>query len=286
MAPIRRGFIDIAEGQVHFRAAGPEPAAGGPRPLLVFHGSPGSSKQLERFIAAMGETRPVIGLDTMGLGDSSPPAQEDADMAYFADAAFRAATALGLGPVDLFGSHTGARIAVEYSIARPRSVGKMVLDGMSAQVTAQGLDYAKTLDKRHYIDQTGTHWHMAWQTLRDAYLFSPHNKLVAESVRPVGLPPLERLHAHICEILKGIRTSHHAYIAAVLYDSPARLPLVAVPTLAIAARNDTPYPHLDGVVKLIPGCAKMEHPHPNPETLATDAETADLAKMVAGWLDS
>lgn len=286
MAAIRRGFIDIAEGQVHFRAAGPEPQPDGQRPLLVFHGSPGSSKQLERFIAAMGETRPVLGFDTMGLGDSSPPAHDNADMAYFADAAFRAAKALGLDRVDLFGSHTGARIAVEYAIARPDAVGRMVLDGMSAQVTAQGRDYASTLDKRHYIDQTGTHWHVAWQTLRDAYLFSPHNKLVAESVRPVGLPPLDRLDAHICEILKGIRTSHHAYIAAVLYDSPARLPLVRVPTLAIAARNDTPFPHLDGVSKLIPGCVKMEHPHPNPETLATDAETADLARMVAGWLDS
>lgn len=58
-----------------------------------------------------------------------------------------------------------------------------------------------------------------------------------------------------------------------------------VPTLAIAARNDTPYLHLDGVVRLIPGSVKMEYPHDNPETLATDAETAALARMVAGWLD-
>lgn len=226
MAAIRRGFADISEGQVHFRAAGPDPRAGGPRPLLVFHGSPGSSKQLERLIAAMGETRPVFGFDTMGLGDSSPPPRDDVDMAYFADAAFRAAVALGLGGVDLYGSHTGARIAVEYAIAQQGAVGKMVLDGMSAAVTPQGRDYAATLDKRHYIDQVGTHWHVAWQTLRDAYLFSPYNRLTAASVRPVGLPPLDRLHAHICEILKGIHTSHIAYAAAVLYDSPARLPRV------------------------------------------------------------
>ncbi|NQV81127.1 MAG: hypothetical protein HQ495_11280, partial [Alphaproteobacteria bacterium] len=45
------------------------------------------------------------------------------------------------------------------------------------------------------------------------------------------------------------------------------------------------YAHLDGVAALVPGCAKMEHPHDNPETLATTEETQALAKVLADWLD-
>ena len=47
-----------------------------------------------------------------------------------------------------------------------------------------------------------------------------------------------------------------------------------------------PYSSLNGVAKLVPNCTKMEHPHDNPETLATAEETVALAKMLAGWLDA
>ena len=281
MMETTRGFIDIDEGQVHYRAAGQ-----GGTPLVMFHGSPGSSKMLDRLILALGQTRQVIALDTMGQGDSSAPARDDVDMAYFADAARRALDALGgFETVDVFGTHTGARIATEFAIHYPRRTRKMILDGMSAAVTAQGRDYAKTLDKRHLVDQVGTQFFNAWTSLRDGYLFWPGTSRDAAHRRPTGLPPLDRLHDHVVDILKGFRTSHHAYIAAVTYPSADRLPLIAVPTLAVCARNDVPYPNLDAVAALAPGCSKMEHPYDNPETLATAEETRALAEMLAEWLD-
>ncbi|MDA0368238.1 MAG: alpha/beta hydrolase [Proteobacteria bacterium] len=280
MEPVR-GFIDIDEGQVHYRTAGH-----GGTPLVMFHGSPGSSKMLSRLMSALGETRHVIALDTMGQGDSSAPARDNVDMAYFADAACRGLDAYGgMDQVDVFGTHTGARIATEFAIHHPQRTRKLVLDGMSAAVTPQGLDYAKTLDKRHLVDQVGTQFFNTWTSLRDGYLFWPATARDAAHRRPTGLPPLDRLHDHVVDILKGFRTSHHAYIAAVTYPSPDRLPLITVPTLAVCARNDVPYAHLDGVADLVPGCAKMAHPHDNPETLATTEETQALAKMLADWLD-
>ncbi|MSO65297.1 MAG: alpha/beta hydrolase [Alphaproteobacteria bacterium] len=284
---IERGFIDIAEGQVHYRAGG---EAGGAavrrRPLVLFHGSPGSTKQMERLIAALGTTRPVIALDTLGMGDSSPPAREDADMVYFADAARRALTAHGVtGKVDLLGHHTGARIATEFAIAWPEWVGKMILDGMSAEITDQAREYAKSLDRRHLVDQVGTQFFVIWNTLRDQYLFRPYTKRLAANVRPNGLPPLDHFHDHVVEILKGIGTSHVAYRAAVLYDSPERLPLIKVPTLATCAREDSPFAALDRVAELVPGCTKLVQPQANAENLATDEEIRGLATVFADWLD-
>ena len=37
---IRRGFLDVAGGQVHYRECG----TGGPRPLILMHPSPGSGR--------------------------------------------------------------------------------------------------------------------------------------------------------------------------------------------------------------------------------------------------
>ncbi len=278
---LTHGFIDIEEGQVHYRTAGQ-----GGTPLVMFHGSPGSSKMLNRLIAALGETRQVIALDTMGQGDSSSPARDDVDMAYFADAARRALDSLGrFDRVDLFGTHTGARIATEFAIHNAARTRKVILDGMSAAVTGQSREYAATLDKRHLVDQVGSQFFNAWTSLRDAYLFYPATARDAAHRRPTGLPPLDRLNDHVVEILKGFRTSHHAYIAAVTYPSPERLPLLTAPTLAVCAPNDVPYPHLEGVLDLLPNGKRIDYPHDNPETLATDSENRALAKMLAEWLD-
>ena len=42
---IRRGFVDVPHGQMHYRTVGEGP------PLLFLHASPGSSKQLEKLIS-------------------------------------------------------------------------------------------------------------------------------------------------------------------------------------------------------------------------------------------
>lgn len=104
-ASVRRGFADIAEGQMHYRIARPaEPT--GRRPLVMFGGAAESARSMLRLIARIGETRTTVGFDCLGQGDSSPPRAADVDMAYFADAAARAIDALGpeFAKVDAFGT--------------------------------------------------------------------------------------------------------------------------------------------------------------------------------------
>ena len=85
---VKRAFADIAEGQIHYRVAGLDREA--LPPLVMFHGSPGSSWALAGLVEALGETRTTVAFDTLGQGDSCAPARDDADMAYFAGAAARA----------------------------------------------------------------------------------------------------------------------------------------------------------------------------------------------------
>ena len=75
---IVRGFVDIAEGQVHYRQAGSSPP--GQPPLVMFHASPGSAKSLEPLMQVLASRRRVIALDTLGNGDSCAPHPENPDL--------------------------------------------------------------------------------------------------------------------------------------------------------------------------------------------------------------
>jgi len=61
---LTRGFADTSVGQVHYRAAKPQGAVS-TRPLVMFHGSPSSSRSLARLVACLGDQRCVIAFDTM-----------------------------------------------------------------------------------------------------------------------------------------------------------------------------------------------------------------------------
>src|SRR5690606_17539135 len=108
---IDRAFVRIEEGLVHYRRL-----AGEGHPLMMFHPSPNSSRGLMPVMQALrsaGCRADMHAIDTLGNGDSAPPRPdlEAPGIEYFADAMARVMDALGLDSVDLYGMHTGARIA-------------------------------------------------------------------------------------------------------------------------------------------------------------------------------
>ena len=60
---MKRGFVDVPDGQAHYRALG-DPA----RPALVMlHGSPGSGYSLMPLARHLARGRHVVAIDTLGL---------------------------------------------------------------------------------------------------------------------------------------------------------------------------------------------------------------------------
>jgi pimeloyl-ACP methyl ester carboxylesterase len=247
MPEVRRGFVDTADGQVHYREAG----AGG-TPLVMLHPSPGSAKMLEPLIAALAARRRVLGLDTLGNGDSSAPRAQDPDLAVFVRGHVRALDALGLQSFDLYGSHTGANLACEIAIAHPGRVRRLILDGVSLYAPAERAEMLERYALPVKIDHFGSQIHFLWSFVREAYLFWPWYKPDAAHARRVGLPDAEALHDKAVEVLKAARTYHLSYRAAIAYDKEARLPLVRVPTLLACARSDMLFEYFERVKALMP----------------------------------
>jgi pimeloyl-ACP methyl ester carboxylesterase len=233
MVQVRRGFVKMAEGQVHYRTSlGPNGEAPDATPLVVLHAAPAASGVLSKFVAAMGERRPVYALDSLGMGDSSPPAPADPDAAYFADATFRALDGLGIETFDLHGILTGCRAAVEMSLQNPARVRKLVVDRMGVLSDEMRDEWLEKFCPPVALDDLGGQFRFAWHFVRDEFMYFPWYKRDAENRMMRNLPTPDHLHNKVIEMLKGIQTYHLFIRAGLRYPAAQKLPQITVPTLA------------------------------------------------------
>jgi pimeloyl-ACP methyl ester carboxylesterase len=274
---LRRGFADVPGGQVHFREAG----RGQGRALVLIHASPGSSLMLAPLIAAFGETRHAIGLDTAGNGDSAVAMAEAPDIAAFAACHLAALDALGIAAFDLYGTHTGASIAAEIAIAAPDRVRRLILDGVGMYTPAEQADMLARYAPAMRPDLQAQYLMWAWHFVRDTFVFWPWYRTDAAHRRPTGLPPAEALHEKLVELLKAITTYHRSYRAAIANDKRARFPLIRVPTLAACARTDMLAGMFEEFCALIPHAERALTPG-----IGTPEALAETVAVFARFLDS
>jgi pimeloyl-ACP methyl ester carboxylesterase len=273
---IKRGFVDIPDGQIHYRHCG----AGGARPIVLLHASPGSAKTLEPMLRRFGATRRTIAPDTMGNGDSTPPRRPSPALPDFAAGTLAAIDALGLAEFDLYGTHTGAAIATEIAIAVPQRVRHLVLDGVSLYSDTEIAEMLARYAPEIVIDHEGRHISWIWHFVRDTYSFFPWYKRDAAHARTVGLPPPDVLHDKFVEVIKAARSYHFSYRAAIGHNKRARLPLIRVPTLVACARSDMLFKWHDEVCALVAGCAKLET-----DGIGSDAAADATVRAIAQFLD-
>jgi pimeloyl-ACP methyl ester carboxylesterase len=253
-AGVRRRFVTIEEGDVHVRVA--ESKASGTLPLLMIHASPASSLPLVGLMRELSSGRNVYAPDTLGNGDSAPPAPAVPEIAYYADATARVIDALGLERVDVYGSHTGAHTAVELALARPDRVNRIVLDGigMFDRDTKEALlaKYAPEVE----ADMIGGQLAWAWHFVRDQTLFFPYFRRDADHRRPIDMAPPGVLHAITVDVLRALSTYHLAYRAAFRHPDTERLPLLRHRTLVMADDSDPLAAGLDRAFELTPNAER------------------------------
>ena len=231
-----RAFCRIAEGQVHYRVVHGDPAKA---PIVLLHASPSSSRStapLAQALAPFGRT--VIAPDTLGNGDSPPPAVAEPDIAYFADSVVRLMDALGYDQFIPYGSHTGARIACELAAAYPERVPAAIFDGIKEydDETRDRIiaNYAPVVKP----DDHGTHMVWAFHFVRDQALYFPHFERNPDHRLPGFMPPAEALHHGALDVLKALDTYAKPYIAAFRYRALQRLPLIKGRVLFMKAERE------------------------------------------------
>lgn len=269
---VKRNFLEIADGEVHYREAG---RRNGRLPFVMLHPGPTSSHVLVPLMELLGEDRWIVAPDIMGMGDSDPPAVDDPDMAYFARSVFRFLDALGIERFDLWGSVTGARCAVEMSLLAPERINRLYIELLQQKNDAHT---RKLLEDHHAPkitpDHYGSHFHVLWALTRDQFLFYPWFEPSAARRRPSGLVSPDLLHEKMVELLKSARSYHLALNVAVRYPNDEKLAQVRVPVVGSA-----------DLAKVLPGVTVRRQLCGSP-AFASAADVEAAATEILGLLNA
>jgi pimeloyl-ACP methyl ester carboxylesterase len=233
---IDRAFIRIKEGLVHYRYCGADTP--GKLPLYMIHASPASAANLVPLMGELGGNRRVIAPDTLGNGDSAPPALDAPDMDYYADSVARVLDALKLDKVDVFGSHTGAHIGTELAIRHPSRVRRLIFDGIGMFSAEDKKDFLANYAPEMAPDEFGRQLIWAWHFVRDQTLFFPYFRKDPKHARNQKVPSPAAIHGIVVDVLKALTTYHKGYRAAFRHADRERLPLITQPTFCAASADD------------------------------------------------
>lgn len=252
---IEKAYAQIAEGQLHLRRkSGRE----GAQSLVMMHASPSSSLSLEPLMGALGTQHDLFAFDTPCNGQSCAPAHDAPAMADFAEMiarGFKALRSKGLGrerPA-LYGTHTGAHIALEWALARPSEVRALVIDGVALLDDETRAEFLENYAPKQVPSDTGAQFHWAWNFMRDQMLFFPHYKKDYNTLRDGGTLDSEILHSLTVEVLHQLKVYHLPYEAVFRHDVREALQKVSVPTLIIGDKESALDPATTEVSELVPG---------------------------------
>lgn len=242
-----RMYVQTPRGRVHCRVR-----RGGERTVFALASAPGSTEPLTPLLDRLGERFTVIAPDYLGNGLSDKP-ESGIDIHWIASSILELADALGVDAFDLWGTHTGALVALEISLMAPDRVGRAVLEApilLGAAETEQILAH-------YFHDITETDWgdHVlrAWNLRRDMFLFWPWFTRSRATGRTIGVPDVRTLHRWTVGLLQSGRTYPLTYRAAFEYPTAARLPGMTVPSLICAGPADMLAAGLEGAGRLTPG---------------------------------
>lgn len=288
---LTRDYIDARHGQLHIRTCRPGRRPGpAVLPVLLLHANPGSGEGLEPLLGALGRQRQAVAVDLPGHGRSDPlPAaqRQAATLAgSYVPVLLQALDTLHLDRVDVYGTHTGAGLAVELAIAEPRRVRSLVLDGVPlfdddpALVSAVLAEYFVDLNP----DRHGSHLVRAWNVTRDMALWWPWFRQEVDAIRdvePYPDPTLQRVTADMLRSLPGYDIS---YRAAWTWRGTERLPLVTQPVLVGSGPNDPLRAMTPRATALLR--AGRQTPFPAPGPASADELARRIGEFTEGLADA
>ncbi|WP_407493789.1 alpha/beta fold hydrolase [Pseudooceanicola sp. MF1-13] len=251
--PVIRRTVDVAGRVHHIRILGQGPA------VVLLHLSPRSSVQVLPLAQMLADRFTVICPDTPGYGQSEPLALARPEIADLADATAALIAALNLDAPTLYGTHTGAEIALELAVRHPALCTRVVVDGLPLFTRQE-----KEEQLRFYLPRFDTVWsgeHMAalWARVRDQLMFYPWYAHGEANRLRFDPPPIEFHDQVIADLLAaGVAdTPNYAtgYGAAFRYDAHAAAKIAATQNLDvkyICREDDLLFPHLARVTEVAP----------------------------------
>lgn len=213
-----------ASSKIHFKVYGSGP------PIALFHPSPNSSQLMHGLAEELAARFTVICPDTPGYGASPKLAKLNPDMKDYAEAFRSLFEELGFESIALYGSATGAQIAIRYGIEYPDHVSHLFLDN-TAHFTEE--ERQQVLEN-YFPDLTpradGKHLVMLWDMVSSLFQYFPWCFKDEEHKLNGPIPPPDVLQTIVLDYLKAGKDYDLAYKAAFNHEKIDFIQLLKVPT--------------------------------------------------------
>jgi len=239
---IRRAYLQHADTrQTHYRRAGTG------EPLILLHPSPLSSSWMEPVMFALQRMVDAIAPDSPGYGASDPlpgtaaqhgeyerQCDSTDDLTPYIQWLHEFILALGFRQVGLYGSATGAQIAIEFARAYPEAARFLVLDNV-AHFTA---DERERMLEHYFSDLApradGSHLKAAWAMVRGLQQWFPwYRQDEAHRIAEPGAVLPEVTQAMLVDHLRAGSGYARAYRAAMRNEDASRVQGIAIPVRII-----------------------------------------------------
>ncbi len=217
---VRRGYFECRYGQLHVHNAIP-PGGGFEEgtPQLCIHHAGSSGRIFEKFLARAGRDRSVYAPDLPGAGESDP-APTRPSMADYAAAVGDFLESMRFRQIDVLGYQTGAFVAAELAITRPKQIRRVVM--VSVPVLN---DSDRDVFRRGPAApaEDGSHLMSEWRRIQDTY---------GSSVA------LELRTRELADRLRNSVQTSWSLAAAQQYSARERLSLVPQSVLVLRPRDE------------------------------------------------
>jgi pimeloyl-ACP methyl ester carboxylesterase len=238
---MRRRFLQVGTRRVHYLRAGEGP------PAVLIHSSPANAFLLQPEIDYLARMYTVFAFDTPGFGLSQALPMQDVTVADLADALAETLEAIAMPRCPVFGSHTGAAIALELAVRHPARVSGVVLDGVPAFTEAESATLFADYFRQIPVTDLGSQYAAAWTRFRDQSIWFPWSSRLPENLNGYDLGPKESTHHWVSMYFIAADTYEPAYRAALLHYGPKALEAAAaleVPAIYTATDTDMLFPHM------------------------------------------
>ena len=217
-------FVTVENKKLHFYMMGKGPA------LVMLHPSPSSGETLLPLAKHLTSHYTIFCIDTPGYGKSDALTETPTNLSDYTTFLFQAFKKIGLSKPAIYGSATGAQLAVRYGLEYPDSVSHIFLDNSAHFEDA----LADKILEHYFPDLTpqldGSHLTQIWTIVSQMFQYFPWCFTTDEYALNRPQMPLFVLQMVAVDFLKVGAAYDVAYKLAFLHERGEYVQQLKVPT--------------------------------------------------------
>jgi pimeloyl-ACP methyl ester carboxylesterase len=209
---MEKKFIEIGELNIHYRYKGSG------KVLILLHPSPRNSKMMEPLINLLSSNFLVIAPDLPGYGISDALPERIKSIYDYVPYLHKLITSITEEPVRMYGTATGAQLAIAYSLINSKNVAHLFLDNAAHFEEAECEEILQNYFPDLSEQKDGSHLQKIWNLVCDSCLYFPWYKKDEKHRIGNKLPPTNIIQAIVDDYVLAGANYADAYIAAFKHE--------------------------------------------------------------------